>query len=73
MGINNLRDVAGQEDGPKPPFRGFIRSASGASALNLPVILFAWNIQASTILDKPLANSPAATERQSDISPLRKR
>ena len=45
MGINNLRDVVGQEDGPKPPFHGFIRSPSGASALNLPGDPFAWNIQ----------------------------
>jgi hypothetical protein len=73
MGINNLRDVAGQEDGPKPPFRGFIRSASGASALNLPGDPFAWNIQGINDLGQALANSPAATERQSDISPLRKR
>ena len=44
MGINNLGDVVGQEGG-RPPFHGFIRSASGVSALSLPGDPFAWNIQ----------------------------
>jgi hypothetical protein len=45
MGLNNLGDVAGQEGGLNPPFHGFIRSASGASALSLPGDPYAWNIQ----------------------------